>query len=148
MPSLYASHFSDRNVPFGIASSEKHPERQAVTRLEDSVIFLSDLASSGLFSHVQGISDTVFSYTFLNEFAALDKKAHTAVRKSIQDTFHKHGIAGFPRSSVEDISAVTMHMPVNVGDFAGMHYYHLKLGPLHIRSSDQDNRFLLQSRTC
>lgn len=119
MPSPYANHFSDRNIPYGIASSERHPHQQVVTRLEDSVIFLSDLTSSGLFSHVQGLPNDVFTHSVLNVFAALDKTVHIGVRKAIQDAFRKHGMEGFSQSSVEDIAEITMHMPVFVSDFAG-----------------------------
>ena len=118
-PSAYASHFSDRNIPFGIASSKKHPNRQAVTRLADSVLFLADLCEHDLFSTVQGLPDNVFARSALNDFAALDRSVFKAVRQTIQDAFRSHGLEGFPRDSVEDISAVTMHLPVNVGDFAG-----------------------------
>lgn len=41
----FTSHFSIENLPYGIASTVNgdKQERAVVTRLEDSVIFLSDL---------------------------------------------------------------------------------------------------------
>lgn len=45
---MFASHFSAHNIPFGIASSEGHPSRSAATRLEDTVIYLDELAKHDL----------------------------------------------------------------------------------------------------
>ena len=39
----YSAHFSINNIPYGIASDHAHPERMAVTRLGNSVIYLADL---------------------------------------------------------------------------------------------------------
>lgn len=42
-----ADHFSLANIPFGIATSRKHPKKSVVTRLENNVIFLLDLCDAG-----------------------------------------------------------------------------------------------------
>jgi len=42
---MYSHHFSINNIPFGIASSLSHPQKAVVTRFEDTVIFLDDLAA-------------------------------------------------------------------------------------------------------
>jgi fumarylacetoacetase len=42
---MFSHHFSINNIPFGIASSVSHPQRTVATRLEDTVIFLDELAS-------------------------------------------------------------------------------------------------------
>lgn len=115
----YASHFSDRNVPFGIASSRTHREPQAATRLGNSVLYLADLSHAGLFSAVEGLPDGVFERPTLNEFAALPKSVHNGVRGAIQHAFRAGGLDAFPRGSVEDVSTVTMHLPVQICDFAG-----------------------------
>jgi fumarylacetoacetase len=39
----YAEHFSIANIPFGIASRGSHSQPVPVTRLEDTVFFLTDL---------------------------------------------------------------------------------------------------------
>lgn len=39
----FSNHFSIKNVPYGIASSNSHPEKAVVTRVHDHVFFLSDL---------------------------------------------------------------------------------------------------------
>lgn len=117
----YARHFSVRNIPFGIASSARHPGPQAVTRLENTVIFLHECHATGLFDGIDGLPDGVFRNSTLNEFAALSKPVQKRVREAIQATYQRDnaGVTNFPESSVEDILQVQMHMPVSVGDFAG-----------------------------
>ncbi|KAJ4506707.1 hypothetical protein HRR86_007536 [Exophiala dermatitidis] len=116
--STYASHFSDSNIPFGIASSERHPEPQVVTRLADSVLFLADLEAHGLFSSIQELPKNVFKRSELNAFAALGRSISKAVRHTIQNAIRSRGVESFPRTSVEDVAAVTMHLPIHVSDFA------------------------------
>jgi hypothetical protein len=41
---MYSHHFSINNIPFGIASSSSHAHKSIATRLEDTVIFLDELA--------------------------------------------------------------------------------------------------------
>lgn len=127
----YAHHFSVRNVPFGIASSKAHPVRQAVTRLGNSVIFLHDCHTNGLFDGIEGLPQEVFTHGTLNEFAALSKSIQQHLREVIQATYRKGdgGLPNFPKSSLEDITQVEMHMPVTVGDFSGT-----ELPPLFRRS--------------
>jgi fumarylacetoacetase len=109
----YSNHFSLANIPFGIASSPKHLTPQCVTRLENTVIFLGDLQQSGLFVKVAGLPEGVFSKSTLNEFAALPKTIHRAVRAVLQDTLTNQ----LPENSTEDIGAVNLHLPVSVGGF-------------------------------
>lgn len=47
---MFASHFSIANIPFGIGNSATHPSKSPVTRIENTVIFLDELAKHGLFS--------------------------------------------------------------------------------------------------
>lgn len=115
----YAHHFSSVNIPFGIASSRAHGTPQPVTRIRNTVLFLHDLHLAGLFSKVKGLDDTVFLQPTLNGFAALPKPAHRGVRDAITDAFDKGGLDAFPREAREDIDHVSMHLPVQVGDFVG-----------------------------
>lgn len=39
----FSEHFSIKNIPYGIATSEGHPEKAVATRIGDHVIFLIDL---------------------------------------------------------------------------------------------------------
>lgn len=115
----YAHHFTEKNIPFGIASSQSHKTPQAVTRLGNTVIFLNDLVEK--FKDVDDLPQGVFSEQTLNSFAALPKSVHQNIRKQIQQTYQQDGLDGFPSGSKEEISAVTMHLPVEIKDFAGMH---------------------------
>lgn len=38
-----SEHFSIKNIPYGIATSEDHPQKAVATRIGDQVIFLIDL---------------------------------------------------------------------------------------------------------
>jgi fumarylacetoacetase len=115
----YANHFSERNIPFGIASSNSHADPQAVTRIGNSVIFLHDLSSHGVFSHIEGLGNNTFNQSCLNEFAATSSSVQSAVRDCIRSIF-RSDTTGFPQGAVEDVSAVTMHLPVRIGDFLGI----------------------------
>lgn len=112
----FSHHFSDENVPFGIASSDKHHDPQAVTRLGNTVLFLADLQDNGLFGD---LPKNVFKQSTLNEFAALPRSKSVEVRKKIQDVFRQDGIEGFLSTAQEDVSLVTMHLPVEIKDFSG-----------------------------
>lgn len=116
----FSEHFSVWNIPFGIASSESHNPAQVVTRIGNSVIFVFDLAASGLFSEINGLDSGVFQRSSLNEFASYPKWTRVAVRETIQRSFGAKGLSGFPEGSTEDISAVTLHLPIQPGDFIGM----------------------------
>lgn len=105
----FADHFGINNIPFGIASSKSHPSPQAVTRFEDTVIFLADLAKQ--FSDVP--AETIFQPT-LNNFAALGRSAQQSVRKFIQSAINDGSV---PASSKEDLGQVEMHLPFSIGDY-------------------------------
>ncbi|RSL71458.1 hypothetical protein CEP54_001319 [Fusarium duplospermum] len=111
----FSHHFSDHNIPFGIASSGKHQDPQAVTRLGNTVLFLADLQDHGLFS---SLPKGVFKQDTLNEFAALPRSQSVEVRKEIQDVYRQDGIKGFPSASQEDVCSVKMHLPVEIKDFS------------------------------
>lgn len=120
----YASHFGVGNVPFGVASSSIHPEPQCVTRFEDNVIFLADIASK--FEDIQDLPQGIFSIPTLNDFASLPRSVHREVRKRLQHLFEglqnatqqKNNLSTTsPDSAVEPISAVTMHLPIQCPDF-------------------------------
>jgi fumarylacetoacetase len=115
----FSHHFTEKNIPFGIASSQSHKNPQAVTRLGNTVIFLNDLINQ-LFKDVDGCPRGVLNEQTLNSFAALPKTVHQHVRKQIQQVYQQNGLNGFPSGSKEHIHAVTMHLPVEIKDFAGM----------------------------
>lgn len=118
----FSNHFSEKNIPFGIASSTSHKQPQAVTRLGNTVIFLQDLVNE-LFRDVEGLKADVFSRPTLNAFAALPKSVHRNVRIQIQSAHQKGGLDAFPAASKEDINVITMHLPMEIKDFAGKHHF-------------------------
>jgi fumarylacetoacetase len=109
----YASHFGISNIPFGIASSVQHSEPQCTSRYEDDVIFLADISKD--LGDIQELPKDVFSQPTLNDFAALPRSVHQAVREKVQQLLKSSGIAS---SAIEPISAVTMHLPVRCNDFS------------------------------
>ncbi len=117
----YAHHFSIRNIPFGVASADSHPKPEPVTRLGNSVVFLNACNNAGLFMFIRELPEDIFDSSTLNAFAALPKSVHQEVRKAIQDLYQLGNLTTerFPPGTVEDVSKVRMHMPVQVGDFAG-----------------------------
>ncbi|KAK5113554.1 hypothetical protein LTR62_003423 [Meristemomyces frigidus] len=112
----YSSHFGIHNIPFGIASTSSNSTSAVVTRYRDNVIFLQKLQD-----HLQDIAnlpDNVFSKTSLNEFAAVPRSVQQAVRRKLQELIAKdESLQSLPPGSVKDIDAVSMHLPVEVGDF-------------------------------
>lgn len=108
----YSNHFSLANIPFGVASSPKHTI-QCVTRLENTVVFLGILQQANVFKSVVGLPKDVFGQATLNSFAALDKSIQREVRAVLQVVLTKE----LPHGSTEDITAVSLHIPVAVGGF-------------------------------
>lgn len=115
----YSHHFSERNIPFGIGSSAQFTTPQAVTRLENTVIFLSALHKHGLFQSVPAaeLPETALTNPTLNEFAALPKSSHKAIQAAIREAYLQRGLDAFPQEAKENLSSVTLHLPVQVGDF-------------------------------
>lgn len=57
----YAEDFGINNIPFGVASSKLHPFPQCVSRIGNSVIFLTELARNGVFKGIDAPLETIFS---------------------------------------------------------------------------------------
>lgn len=107
----YASHFGIDNIPFGVASSRDHETPTCVSRFEDTVIFLTKLGD--VFEDIEELPKAIFDQPTLNAFAALRSEVHRNVRQHLQNAIKQ----GLPEGSTAPISSVTMHLPVNVGDF-------------------------------
>jgi fumarylacetoacetase len=107
----YASHFGINNIPFGIASSDLHPNPQYVTRFEDTVIFLADIPS---LQEVKDLPSGILTQPTLNDLAALPRSIHQAIRTEIQSLLKSSSI---PSSAIEPLSAVKMNLPVRSPDF-------------------------------
>lgn len=107
----YASHFGIDNIPFGVASSSSHPSPTCVSRFGDTVIFLVELGY--VFQEVADLPPDTFAKASLNDFAALSNATHQAVRQRLQAAIRSE----LPNNATEHVSAVQMHLPVQVGDF-------------------------------
>ncbi|KAH7014599.1 uncharacterized protein B0I36DRAFT_389449 [Microdochium trichocladiopsis] len=115
----YASHFSERNIPFGIGSSAQFTSPQAVTRLENTVISLSALHRHGFFKDIAAaqLPESALNSSTLNEFAALPKSTHRAVQAAIREAYTQKGFDAFPEEAKENLGHVKLHLPVQIGDF-------------------------------
>lgn len=132
------SHFSLRNIPFGIISTKDDSSRRAAVAIGESVLDLKAFASRGGFGQVSTEITDTFSRPVLNDFAALGQSVHENIRQYLQDVFKED--TAYP-SVLRDNSetreaallpqdAVTNHMPMQIGDYtdfyAGMnHAYNL-----------------------
>ncbi|TKA69899.1 hypothetical protein B0A55_07524 [Friedmanniomyces simplex] len=115
----YSSHFGLENIPFGIASSKLHPTPVCATRFKDDVIFLDKL--DNVLKGIQDLPDGVLAHDTLNTFAALPSAVHRVVRKRLQELIRKDETLGsMLAGAVEPINTVTMHLPVDTGDFTDM----------------------------
>jgi fumarylacetoacetase len=114
----YSHHFSVNNLPYGVASSASHP-RQCATRLANTVIFLGVLQQSGFFDKVDSLPKNIFSNETLNEYAALPKSAHAAVRAHLQSALREPGLDAIPANAKADITTVQVHVPISIPGFTG-----------------------------
>jgi fumarylacetoacetase len=113
MSTPYASHFGINNIPYGIANSTRRPISQCVTRIDDTVIFLAELADEVFFGDLSDELSIIFRDETLNRFAALSKETHARVRNAIQETYQSKKLG----HTTEPIQDVKLHLPVRIGDF-------------------------------
>jgi len=115
------SDFPIQNIPFGIFSINDELPR-AATRIGDTVIDLSILAEEGYLDAL-GIDDlTVFQWFTLNEFISYGKPVWHSVRNRLSELFdlsnsELQSEPGIIEQAFYPIESVTMHMPVEVGDY-------------------------------
>jgi fumarylacetoacetase len=116
------SDFPLENLPFGIAEIA-NGKTIAVTRIGDHIIDLEKLQQSGVFNDLGFDFERKFSQSVLNDFIGMDKKAHKAIRKKLQEIFSESYL-NFPEkiNSIKSnvlISpeSVKMLMPVKVTDY-------------------------------
>lgn len=113
MADAYTSHFGINNIPYGIASSSKRSNPQAATRIGDDVVFLAELARHSSFNSIALDLPALFSQPTLNAFAAQSQEVQSRVRTLIQEAYN----AALHAPASEPITAVTLHVPVSIGDF-------------------------------
>lgn len=115
------SDFPIQNIPFGIFSTKNTDPRPA-TRIGDTVIDLSVLADFGFFDRL-GVRDlSCFYAPVLNPIIAEGPEIWSALRKRISLLFNieneeLQGLEDVKKLTLFPASSVTMHMPVQVGDY-------------------------------
>ena len=108
------------NLPFGIFSTADRDARPGM-RLGDHVIDLSAFHAAGLLDGL-GLSVDVLSAPVLNPLMKLGKPTTVALRERVQSLFASDSAELRDRpdlhaSCLVPASSVTMHMPVEVGDY-------------------------------
>lgn len=133
------SHFSLRNLPFGIIiSAADDGAPRAGVAVGDHVLDLRAFAAGGGFARLAGLGDdelTMFAQPTLNGFAALGRPRTGAVRVYLQDVLRANGPypdllrdnAGLRERALLPRAAVrAARLPLRIGDYsdfyAGMHH--------------------------
>jgi fumarylacetoacetase len=110
------SDFSIHNLPFGIFSTSEKGKRVGVA-IGDKVVDLKAAADEGLFEETE-FDYSVLKSDYLNEMIALGKPVTSRIREIVQKALcDEHSVLVKIEGIMEQISAVTMHLPVKVGDY-------------------------------
>jgi fumarylacetoacetase len=107
--------FSIYNLPFGIFSTENTGKRVGVA-IGNQIIDMQRLAILGLLDNVDL---SVFNQPFLNPFIALGQTVWRDVRQLLQEELSNENsfLREFQDSILVPMSAATMHLPVQIGDY-------------------------------
>ena len=132
------SHFSLRNLPFGVFSDAKNESKRIGVPIGSSVLDLKAFATGNGFVKLPEIEShvEVFSRDTLNDFAALGQQKHRLVRHYLQKVFADDSNSEFASllkensqlraSALLPLSEVTTHLPMRIGDytdfFAGLRH--------------------------
>lgn len=110
------SDFSIYNLPYGVFSTNQHADSRVGVALGEYIIDLWKL--SPLLEEIH-FDRAVFLKAELNDFIALGKSIHTAVRQRITDIFTTEDteIQNIAKKTLIKQSEVTMHLPVKIGDY-------------------------------
>jgi fumarylacetoacetase len=114
------SDFPIQNIPFGIASWNGESP-MPVTRIGDTVVDLSILADVGLLDGL-GIDRQAFLAPHLNALMAFGKPATRALRQRLSELLREDNATMRDDDQLREdallaLDQVTLHMPVNVGDY-------------------------------
>lgn len=121
------SHFSLRNIPFGIITTPSNSYRRPAVAIGSSVLDLKEFATGGGFAELPGIHGHlhVFGEETLNSFAALGRRVTNAVRLYISDVLTENtkrasllrDNAELRKRAVLPRSGVSLHLPMRIGDY-------------------------------
>lgn len=116
------SSFPIQNLPYGVFVPPKASTPRVGVAIGDQVLDLAMLQKEGHFDHPDVVEAAPFSASTLNTFMGLGHDAWAAVRARLQellraDTPELRDDASLREQALHDRSAVTMRMPVDVGDY-------------------------------
>jgi fumarylacetoacetase len=110
------SDFSIHNLPFGIFSTPGKGRRAGVA-IGDKVVDLFAAADEGLFEEID-FDYSVLGSDYLNELIALGKPVTARIREVVQQALcDEHSVLVKIEGVMEEMSAVTVHLPVKIGDY-------------------------------
>lgn len=121
------SHFSLRNIPFGIITTPSNNFRRPAVAIGSSVVDLKEFATGGGFAELPEIHGHlhVFGEETLNSFAALGRRVTNSVRLYLSDVLTENtkraallrDNAELRKRAVLPQSGVTLHLPMRIGDY-------------------------------
>ena len=116
------SAFPIQNLPYGVFVPPEASTPRVGVAIGDQVLDLAVLQAEGHFDHPDVQAAEPFSEATLNTFMGLGQDAWSAVRQRLQtllraDTPALQDDTPLRNSALHDRSAVTMRMPVDVGDY-------------------------------
>lgn len=112
------SDFPIQNLPFGIGSHDSTGPK-VCSIIGNQVIDLAELHAAGLLP-VPGVTRAVLESPSLNALIGLGKKTASAIRQALTEVLREEAGKGTHEQVQEcmhQVSAVRMHMPVEVGDY-------------------------------
>jgi len=109
-----SSDFSIYNVPFGIINHSG--QKKVASRIGDFAIDLSELYHAGLLKNL-GFDETDFETDKLNPMMKKGKLGTRKLRERIQEIFVDENFKPDAENTLIAISAVTMEMPIKIGDY-------------------------------
>ncbi|KAM0273131.1 hypothetical protein ACHAQH_008480 [Verticillium albo-atrum] len=128
LPIPASSHFSLKNIPFGIISTTTNTHHRPAVALGEHVLDLSAFTSGAGFSKLAPelqSKTSVFSQPTLNAFAALGRPYHRAIRQYLQDIFRED--TPYPdllktndtlrNAALVPIADTKNHLPLSIGDY-------------------------------
>ncbi len=116
------SPFPIQNLPYGVFSPPTSSTPRVGVAIGDQVLDLALLNAEGAFDHTTVNDSRPFAEASLNAFMALGKSVWTAVRERVHtmlraDTSDLRDDPSLREKVLHDRDAVTLHMPVEVGDY-------------------------------
>ncbi|KAL0930525.1 fumarylacetoacetase [Colletotrichum truncatum] len=139
LPIPARSHFSLRNIPFGVISTKDNQLHRPAVAIGDHILDLDAFATGGGFHHASSILPEhlkVFSQPTLNSFAELGRPIHRLVRSYLQEVFQENTPhpdvlkenEALRKAALRPASEVSLHLPLSIGDytdfFAGRNHAH------------------------